>query len=563
MSGEVIKEFLVGLGFKVDEAGMQSFTAALGGATVQAAALGAATAAAAGAVFAAVQHIAGEYFELDKLAMRFRSTAEEIDAFTDAGTVLGLSSEQTIGSLKALDKNIGDTALGIGRAKAVFAEIGQEVLDSAGKMRPTTVVMQELAEKFKDMERGKALAIMDRLGLDPALLKLFNADLATLGKDIRDIEQAAGFDLADAIEESKAFTVSWRLFSQEIEKAKMLFAKMIDVIAVRLMPRFRASVDTLTKQFKSFRLMVMGNMGQIRGVIEGAVNVLLRVVEFVSLSAYRLIQVVSYIVNGIIDLFGKLDGTTQLVVLGIAAITAAWKFMNLSFLATPLGRILLLVAAIGLLIDDFLVWKEGGKSLINWGSTFGTTLAVVTGVVGALTAAMLVQKGVMLAYGAAVAFVNGVMASARVAVVAFNLVMAANPMSLTIVAVLAGLALLSLGVASLIDNWTTVKAYLMGFFTWLSGKFTEASTWAAGLIPDWMKNMGGAMGSLASAVGGPMLSPSPQAAASMTGGTQTVSQSTEIIVQGATNPEATARLVVREQGRVNADLARNTRGVTR
>lgn len=518
MSGEVIKEFLVGLGFKVDEAGMQSFTAALGGATVQAAALGAAAAAAAGAVFAAMQHIAGEYFELDKLAMRFRSTAEEIDAFTDAGTVLGLSSEQTIGSLKALDKNIGDTALGIGRAKLVFAEIGQQVLDSAGKMRPTTVVMQELADKFKNMERGKALAIMDRLGLDPDLLKLFNADLGTLGQDIRDIEKAAGLDLADVIEESKAFTVSWRLFSQEIEKAKMLFAKMIDVIAVRLMPRFRASLDTLTGQFKGFRLMVMGNMETIRSVIEGAVNVLLRVVEFVSLSAYRLIQVVSYIVNGIINLFSQLSGPQQAVVLGIAAITAAWKFMNLSFLATPLGQVLALAAAIGLLVDDYLVWKEGGDSLIDWARW-------EPGIASALEAVTALRDTIGAAFTAIYAAVDLVA---------------------------------SLLTGDFSHAWFAVGELVKSVI----GIFTKAWDVMQGVGA----TIGNVTGAVASVLGGssaPGLTPSPQAAASMTGGTQTVSQSTEIIVQGAKNPEATARLVVREQGRVNADLARNTRGVVR
>lgn len=563
MNGEVIKEFLVGLGFKIDEAGLKSFGAAIGGASVQAAALGAAAVSAAGVVFAAVQHIAGEYFELDKLATRFRTTAAAIDEFTDAGKILGLSDEQTVGSLKNLDRAIGETANGLGRAKKWFEAMGQSVLDANGKMRPTTVVMDEMAEKFSKMERGRALAIMEHLGLDPALLKLFNADLGVLRSEVADIEKAAGFDLSSAVAESKAFTLSWRSFTQEIEKAKMLFGKMVDTIAVKLMPRFRASLDTLTSQFKTFRLMVMGHMEKIRGTIETTVGVLLRIVEFVSIAGSRLIQAVSYLVKGIVNLFSQLSPPMQMVVLGLAAIAAAWKVLNLAFLKTPLGQILLLVSAIGLLVDDFLVWRQGGDSLINWGSTFGQVLMVVTGVVGALTGAMLIAKGMMLAWGAAVAFVNGVTAVASAAMAAFNLIMAANPIGLTILAVLAGIALLALAVAGIIDHWDKLKAWFMDFFDLLSKKFTAASEWAAGLVPDWMKNLSGAVGSLAGAGASPMLTPSPQAAAAVTGGQQSVSQQTEIIIQGATNPDATAKSVAQEQGRVNADLTRNLKGAAR
>jgi hypothetical protein len=46
------------------------------------------------------------------------------------------------------------------------------------------------------------------------------------------------------------------------------------------------------------------------------------------------------------------------------------------------------------------------------------------------------------------------------------------------------------------------------------------------------------------------------------GNSNSVTSKTEIIVQGSANPEATARAVSKEQGRVNADLVRNTQMVT-
>lgn len=144
-----IREFLVGLGFNVDESCLAKFKSSILGATGVAVALGTAVTAAAGAILAGVKGIANEYDQLDKLATRFRSTADAVDEFGDIAQVLGLTKEQSIGSLTALDRAIGDTALGLGRAKKVFEEIGLEVLDATGKMWPTTEVMDELAGKLK------------------------------------------------------------------------------------------------------------------------------------------------------------------------------------------------------------------------------------------------------------------------------------------------------------------------------------------------------------------------------------------------------------------------------
>jgi hypothetical protein len=589
MTGETIKEFLIGLGFAVDESSLASFKGAISSASIGAAALGAASIAAAGALFGTVQHIAATYFELNKLAIQFRTTADAVDSFMDVGKILGLSEEQTVGSLKSLDRAIGDTALNIGRAKLVFAQIGQQVLDAGGKMRPTTVVMDELADKFSKMERGKALAVMERLGLDPALLKMFNADLLTLRKEIGEIEAAAGFNMADAIAESKAFTMSWRGFTQELEKVKLLFSKMVDVIAIRLMPRFRASLDSLTGHIAGLRKLVMQNMEQIQKVIDGAIGVLLRLVEFVSTAASRLVQLVTSVIGGIASLFAQLTPLQQGVVVGVAALIAAWKLLNLSFLATPLGMVLTLIAGIALLVEDFITWKNGGDSLIDWGSTFGQVLFVLTGIVAALTAAYVIAQGAMMAYGAAVTAMNGVMALARGAALAFNAVLALNPVTLWALAIVAAVALIA-GIAYLVyDNWAPIMKWftdawekvgsvvktigkaissVAGGLFGSAGETAKPSTSSQGApaqlsIPapsggGFLESLAGMGKSMLGFGTQPMLTP---AGAMAGGGGQQISQKTDIIVQGTNNPQATARAVALEQIRVNADLARNMKGV--
>ena len=260
MSAETIKEFLVGLGFKVDEAGLAKFSEGIASASLRVTALATAATAAAAGIVASVQHIASEYDQLDKLATQFRTTADAVDEFIDTAKILGLSDEKSIESLKNLDRAIVDTSMGMGRAKLVFEDLGIKVTDAAGKLKPTTEVMGELAEKFKDMERGKQLRVMERLGLDPALLKVFNGDLAAISAELQEIDKAADFDFETAIVESKAFMQIWRQMQQEIEKWKMLFSKAFESVAVKLMPKFRAQIKSITDSMVAFRKKVMENM---------------------------------------------------------------------------------------------------------------------------------------------------------------------------------------------------------------------------------------------------------------------------------------------------------------
>jgi len=551
MSAETIKEFLVGLGFKVDEAGLAKFSEGIASASLRVTALATAATAAAAGIVASVQHIASEYDQLDKLATQFRTTADAVDEFIDTAKILGLSDEKSIESLKNLDRAIVDTSMGMGRAKLVFEDLGIKVTDTAGKLKPTTEVMGELAEKFKDMERGKQLRVMERLGLDPALLKVFNGDLAAISAELQEIDKAANFDFETAIVESKAFMQIWRQMQQEIEKWKMLFNKAFESVAVKLMPKFRAQIKSITDSMVAFRKKVMENMPKAIEAIMPIINIIMRVAE-------AFIKIVARIASGAMTVIGwflKLNEATGGWAGYILAAAAAWKYLNLSFLATPLGMLLSLAAVVALLIDDFLTFKEGGDSLIDWGSGFGIVMQGVTAALTGFLAYLALSKAAVIAmtiatnaWGVATAIMNGVMAAARTAVLLFNLVLYANPIGLVVAAIV---ALIAAG-ALLIANWDTVKAWFASFFDWLLAGFNKVAEWG-----------GKVAGVFGFGGGAPASAPSPQAQAAINGGGQNVNQQTQIVVQGSSDPAATARAVSGEQGRVNADMARNMRGAAR
>lgn len=570
MSAETIKEFLVGLGFKVDEAGLAKFSAGIASASLRVTALAAATTAAAGVIVAGVQKIAADFDQMDKLATQFRTTADAIDEFADAAGILGIKEETAVEGLKNLDRAIVDTSMDMGRAKAVFADLGITVKDAAGNLKPTTEVMAELAEKFKGMERGKQIRVMERLGLDPSLLKLFNADMVALRAEMEAIDKAAGLDFGQAMAESKAFMEIWRAMQQEIQKWKLLFKTTMESVAVKLMPKFRAQIRAITDAMINFRRKVMDNLPKAIEAIMPIIGVIMRIAE-------AFIKITARIASGAMTIIGwllKLNEFTGGWAGYILAAAAAWKYLNLAFLKTPLGMLLSLAAVVALLIDDFLTFKEGGDSLIDWGSGFGIVMQGVTAALTDFLAYIALSKAAVIAmtvatsaWSAITAIANGVMAAARTAVLLFNLVLYANPIGLVIAAVVALIAVLvglivywddvaaafSRGADALLGVWQGVKDWFMGFFDWIMGKFSKLAEWGGKIT--------GFFGGGSSPA--PALTPNPQAQAAVGGNGQNVNQQTQIVVQGSSDPAATARAVSGEQGRVNADMARNMRGAAR
>lgn len=229
-----------------------------------------------GALIAGIKSTAASYDELGKLAARFRSTTEAIDEFRDAGTLLGISEETSTTALKNLDSAIQDTHLGLGRAGKVFEELGIKVEDAGGKIKPTTAVMGELDEKFKGMERGTQIRVMERLGLDPALLKLFNADLVALQKRMAEVDRAAGFNLEDAVRRSKDYTKASKDLSLEVNVLKMFLDKMSESFKIAALST--KGLELATKYVRQFTDYLMQHRHLVEGVfiaIGGAISAFL------------------------------------------------------------------------------------------------------------------------------------------------------------------------------------------------------------------------------------------------------------------------------------------------
>ncbi|WP_407059274.1 hypothetical protein ACJBUE_20410 (plasmid) [Ralstonia syzygii subsp. celebesensis] len=346
MSGDVdtIREFLVGLGFKVDESGQKRFADGVQAATIQVLKLGMAVKTASAAVVASVGVIADQMESLYFASQRTGAAVANIQALGFAAGQMGSSADAARGSLESLARFMRNSP----GAEGLIHSIGVQTREANGELRDTTEIMGDLGAQFASMPYYRANAYAQALGIDEKTLMAMREGMGQVGDEYREMLTKAGMD-------SQAAAKSSHEFMNEVRSLGAAFVILGQKVATTL-------TGKLSGDLRRFRDGIVDNFGRIAGIVEKVANGVLMVADVISTLAIRGMQAI----GAVVDWFNGLDGTTKMVMESVFALGVAWKLLNKTFLATPLGRILMLGTAILALYDDYKVWKEGGQSLIDW-----------------------------------------------------------------------------------------------------------------------------------------------------------------------------------------------------
>lgn len=418
MTGEVIKSFLVGLGFDVDDSSLKKFNQSIASATLKVAAL--------------------------------------------------------YGSIKVASAGIG---LAVSKISEDFEKMGYEYRIIAPAINKALVLRRELLKAYS----------------------------------------AAGINITKVIQNSVKLNFSL---------AKTKFA--LEAIYKSVGSRF---FGLLTQQSDAFRKKLYANLPQIQSVLERIIKFVFKAFEATVELGTRL----GSILGRVYDFFVSLDKATDGWSTRILGVIAAWKLLNLGFLATPFGLIITGLTALLALWDDFKTFKEGGKSLIDWGSQTTQIMIGLVGVIGSVAAAI----GSVIVALRALAIAQGIV----------NAVMLLNPVGLLV----AGFVAL-LGALIAIDaKWKVFSGNLSGFFSGIGEKIMNFAG-----APNVASNVGaGAQGAV------PGVKPLGSNVTQGAQNNQNVQQQTNINVMGSADAQSVGKQVSSEQSKVNFDLVRNLKGATR
>lgn len=341
---DTIREFLVGLGFKVDEAGQKRFVDGVENATVKVVKLGAAVATTAAAVVAGVAKIADQMEGLYFASLRTKATVENIQALGFAAGQMGSSAQAAVGSLESLARFMRNSP----GAEGLLHSIGVQTREANGELRDTTEIIGDLGSKFASMPYYRANAYAQALGIDEKTLMAMREGMGQFGDEYKDMLAKAGMDAQQAAKSSHAFM-------NEVRSLGAAFVILGQKVASTL-------TGKLAGDLHRFRDGVVDNFGRVADIVEKVARGVLTVADVVSTLALRGMQAI----GAVVDWFNGLDGTVKTIIETVAALGVAWKLLSAGFLATPIGRIVALGTAILALYDDYKVWKEGGKTLIDW-----------------------------------------------------------------------------------------------------------------------------------------------------------------------------------------------------
>ncbi|CNF48661.1 lytic transglycosylase domain-containing protein [Yersinia mollaretii] len=344
-NAETIKDFLVSLGFELDEAGEKKFSAVVAGVTANVLKMGAVVEGAALAVVGFTTKIASGLDKVYFASQRTGASVAGIKALGYAASQLGVDAASAQGSLESLARFIRNSP----GAEGFLNRLGIQTRSANGSMRDTSAIFTGLSSKLSSMPYYRANQYAQMLGIDENTLMAMRQGLGQFSTEYALTAKKIGFNAEVAAKQSNRFMTSMRDLSMTLGQAR-------DKIGSNLADGLAGDIDSLRKQ-------LLDNWPKIEAVLMKVIRGILWAGDAVSRVLWRTGQAVGDVINW----FKKLDPITQQLIMLFGGLLVAWRLLNTAFLTSPVGIVLSLGAALFALYDDYKAWKEGGNSLIDWG----------------------------------------------------------------------------------------------------------------------------------------------------------------------------------------------------
>ncbi len=320
----VIESFLVRLGYTVDKGSEREFTKSLSESVKKVALFAGTVKALSAGIYAGVSKIAEEQARLADVAARVGTSSKEIETLGYVAEQTGSDMGKVISSLEAIAKK-----------NPTIKDTGQYLM--------------ELGERMKGMTQVQKLNFMATMGIDPSLLRMLTEDVSGLRSAYLQMYETAGIGPKEAAENARSYT-------QTVNALKSTFLLLIKTVSLKVMKPLR-------ENFENVRKNLMINFSKIVAFIESVIKVILRISEGINIAMSRIIAITEAIVKW---WDGLSDAAKNFIkILGLVA--AAWKILNMGFLASPLGILITLFIALALAVDDLMTYLRGGKSVFDWG----------------------------------------------------------------------------------------------------------------------------------------------------------------------------------------------------
>lgn len=184
------------------------------------------------------------------LAITLGVSIQALQEWGYVATLSGSSAQAYESSIGGLSQAIGDTANDVGRAKAIFEKMGISVKDATGKVKSADIVMEELRQKLKGLEKTEKISILSKLGIDRSMLQMLESSDESINK-LRLQARALGI----TTDEEKEKVAEYK---DSMDTLGFAFTALATKLQIALTPALKKMADNFVTLFEN---------GTISGII--------------------------------------------------------------------------------------------------------------------------------------------------------------------------------------------------------------------------------------------------------------------------------------------------------
>lgn len=285
--------------------------------------------------------------DLQKLSQQTNMSTDSLQKWMYAAESVGASANAVTSDLSNMLKSMSSPIPG--ELNMELMMLGVSVRNASGQLRGADEVIKDVGERLNKMGNAEAIQWAERVGISNDTLMLLKQGKQGLAELFEEAQLVGAIIPEDAIERGAEL-------SKSLNTLKRVFSTMGQSIALSFAPNLKKVVDN----FKSF---IISNGDFIR---QGLGTVIEGIGKGFNKFLQALIKLKDLIVSAAAPLkpfIKDLDGVK--VVSGLVAGALGGLTLLLAPMIAKFALIGSAISAVSLIIEDFIVWINGGKSVIG------------------------------------------------------------------------------------------------------------------------------------------------------------------------------------------------------
>jgi hypothetical protein len=280
---------------------------------------------------------------LDKMSLRTGIATDTLQQLEHAAKLSGGSLAAIENSIRKLQTAQVDADSGLETYTREFKRLGVEIKDANGEFKSGEDLLLDIADGMKeltsDAERSAvAMKLMGRTGtqLIP-MLKEGREPILAMTQEIKDMGATIDKDLIAAGAQ----------FIDNQERMGRVFQSVKIAIARDFIPWSNRATSSMIEWWKA-------NKDWLRTGIVDTLKFFGRIFRFVGETIWAAVKPVIQLWQS----FSKMEK-------GIVGVATVITLLGLAIQKGPIGKLLMIATLIGIIIEDFQVWRDGGVSVIG------------------------------------------------------------------------------------------------------------------------------------------------------------------------------------------------------